>query len=225
MKTFFSADFAACKSSEFASSCSSLGLWDLGCFWFAKPGFFLLHVPISAVSRPPVPLAGGCRCYHGCALPRATCALGRKRSWLVGLCEPVCKCRRWVLLPGPNRMPHLCGAGTHGKVRCQSFPPPSMSALPQQHLMHTPCRSASPLLCTCFTGKCLFCFILQREGKRKGKAEEGGVKLSVLWDVASVLPRSVSGSPLCCKYPHFSQIYKMTLVAPSFSQACALRAC
>lgn len=47
----------------------------------------------------------------------------------------------------------------------------------------------------------------------------------VLWDVVSVLARSVSGSPLSCKCLHFSQTYKMTLVAPWFSQPCALRAC
>lgn len=81
-----------------------------------------------------------------------------------------------MLLPGLNGTPHL-GAGTHGKEGCQSSTPPSMFALPQQHLMQAPRRSASPLLCTCFTGKYLFCFILHREGKgkegkRKGKAEE-----------------------------------------------------
>lgn len=47
-----------------------------------------------------------------------------------------------------------------------------VSALPQQHLGQAPCRCLSLYFCTCFTGKCLFFFILQREGKRKGKAEE-----------------------------------------------------
>lgn len=59
------------------------------------------------------------------------------------------------------------------------------------------------------------CFILQREGKRK--AEEGGIKPLVLWDVVSVLPRSLMGSPPPCKRPNFSQTYKMTVVAPWFS--------
>lgn len=175
MKTFFPADVAACKSSDFVFSCSSLGLRDLGCFCFAKSGFILLRVPISAVSLSPVPLAGGCRCYHGCALPRAICALGRKGSWLVGLCEPVCKCRRWVLLPGPNGMPHLCSAGTHGKAGCQSFPSPSMSASLQQHLTQVPHRSASPLIsaCFCFTGKCLFSVLFCRGKGRERQRKEG----------------------------------------------------
>lgn len=108
-----------------------------------------------------------------------------------------------MLLPGPNGTPHLCGADTQGEA---GLPPPSMAESPQQHLMQVPGRSTSPLVCTCFcfTGKCLSSVLFCR-GKGKGKAEEGRVKLLVLWDVVSVLPKCVIRSPPSYKCPCFSQ--------------------
>lgn len=58
IKLFFSVDFAAYKSLELASSCS-FWIWDVDCFWFTKPDFILLHIPISAVSQPQSSLPEG----------------------------------------------------------------------------------------------------------------------------------------------------------------------
>lgn len=111
------------------------------------------------------------------------------------------------------------------KMGLHSFPPPRLHH-PRSCLMQVSCVCQA-LLCACTAslGNC-FClfFALQWEGKRKEKAEEGGIKLLVLWDAVCVLSMTLSSSPPSCRPAHFSQTCKLTLEAPWLSQPSALRA-